>query len=83
MVPVSNVSEISTPTGPPANTRILRRSSPRVEEIAVPVSKRDPADFASAGLAGFPHAFDPNGRGAGERFRKYPFAESISPNLRG
>ena len=81
MVPVSNVSEISTPTGPPANTRILRRSSPRVEEIAVPVSKRDPADFASAGLAGFPHAFDLNSRGASKRLRKSPFVGSIFPDL--
>ena len=83
MVPISNVSEISSPAGPPANTRISERSSPPAKDNAVPMFKRDPADFASAGLVDFPHAFDPNGRGAGERLRKYPFAESISPNLRG
>ena len=83
MVPVSNVSEISGPASPPANTRISRRSSIRAEENAAPVSERDPVDFASAGLADFPYAFDPNGCGTGERLRKYPFAESISPNLRG
>ena len=67
MVLVSNLSEISTPAGPPADTRISGRSSPRAKENAVPVSDRDPVDFASADFAGFPHAFDPNGRGASER----------------
>ena len=83
MVPVSNVSEISAPASPPDDTRIPERFSTRAEENAVPMSKRDPADFSSAGLAGFPHAFDPNDRGASERFRKSPFVESISPDLSG
>ena len=83
MVPVSNVSEISAPASPPTDTRISGRSSPRAKYIAVPVSEQDPADFASAGIGGFLHAFDPNDRGAGERLRKYSFAGSISPDLRG
>mmetsp|Transcript_7907 Transcript_7907/g.16488 ORF Transcript_7907/g.16488 Transcript_7907/m.16488 type:complete len:82 (-) Transcript_7907:49-294(-) len=81
MVPVSNVFEISAPTSPPTNTRISRRSSPHAEENMVPVFKQDPADVTSAGLAGFLHAFDPNGRGANERLRKSPFAGFISPDL--
>ena len=81
MVPVSNVSKISTPASPPNNTCISGRSSLRAEEKAVSLFERDPANFASAGLAGFPHAFDPNGRGASERLRKSPFVWFVSSDL--
>ena len=81
MVPVSNVSKISAPASPPDNTRISGRSSIRAEEKAVSLFERDPANFASASLAGFPHAFNPNGGGASERLRKSSFAGSISSDL--
>ena len=83
MVPVSSVSKISAPADPPADTRISGRSSPLAEENAVLVSERNPADFAFAGLTDFPAAYDPDGRGAGKRLRKCPFAGSIFPGLRG
>ena len=67
MFMVPNVPEISILASPPDDTRISGRSSSRAKKNAVPVSERYPADFASADFAGFPHAFDPNGRGASER----------------